>query len=124
MLTIRAQQIAALGLALMERFVAEASEYLLTHYPDPCARLGGLPAVHEFVRRGIERARESDIDTEGAVMVILELWIQFGEDFERSPLRAFARNILQHPELPGAAKVELIRDRHAELTGGCVMIPH
>jgi hypothetical protein len=124
MLTIRAAQIAALAQSATDRFTANASEYLTVHFPGAAAKLGGLPGVWMFVQRGIHKARGFGVVTEGAVTVLLELWIQFGEDFERSPLRAFARNILANPDLPGSAKAELIRDRHQEMTGGCVMVPY
>ena len=124
MLIIRDAQIAALGRSAADRFTVSVCEYLTVHFPGPAARLAGLPGMQAFVRRGIQKASGFGVATEGAVTVLLELWIQFGEDFERSPLRAFARNILANPDLPGTAKAELIRDRHQEISGGCVMVPY
>ncbi len=122
MLTIRSTQIQELDRDAAERFVAVAEEHLLRHYPGPSERLGGPEAVQAFVRRGIERARQNRVETRGAVVVLLELWIQFGEQFERSPIRQWTANFLSHPELPGEIKAEVIRDRHRELTGGCVLM--
>lgn len=124
MFTIRDKHQAALSRSMADRFASEAICHLMTHFPAPSTRLGGKQAVQEFVERGTARARTLGVDTDAAVIVLLELWIQFGEEFERSPLREFSQNILAHGMLPGFAKVEMIRDRHQELTGGCVMIPY
>ena len=124
MLIIRDSQAASLGEAAADRYANDAVNHLLLHFPQPSAALGGAAAVRAFVLRGIQRAAQFGVDTRGAVTVLLELWIQFGENFERSPLRVWTGNILAHPTLPGAAKAEAIRDRHAELTGGCVVVSY
>ena len=124
MLTIRDSQFTAFRQAAADAFAEKALKHLLLHYPEPSAALGGAGEVRAFVLRGIQRAAQSGVDTDGAVTALLELWIQFGEHFERSPLRAWAANILSHPTLPGTVKAEVIRDRHIELTGGCVLVSY
>src|SRR5262245_60840238 len=122
MLLVRERQLAAFQDAMRDAYVEGALNYLLLHYPEPSAALGGASEVRAFVCRGMQRASRFGVDTDGAITVLLELWIQFGENFERSPLRAWTANILSHPELPGTAKAGVISDRHTELTGGCVMV--
>ena len=124
MLVIRGAQFAAFQQNAVSRFAAEAAEHLLKHFPGPSAALGDESAVLAFVERGIEKAAKVGVQTKGAVTILLELWVQFGENFQRSPLREFATNILAHPVLPGQAKADLIRERHQELTGGCVMVTY
>lgn len=124
MLTLRETQLSAFRQSAIEGFAADAVNHLLTHFPAPSAVLGGEPAVRQLVQRGIARGSHFGLDTTGALLVMLELWIQFGENFERSPLREFTGNILAHPQLPGEAKAGLIRDRHHELTGGCVVVSY
>jgi hypothetical protein len=124
MITIRDTQVAAFRQSAIDAYALDAAKHLLTNFPGPSAALGGETGVRAFVQRGIERGRQSGVETEGAVTVLLELWIQFGENFERSPLREFTKNILAHPTLPGDAKADLIRGRHEELTGGCVVVPY
>jgi hypothetical protein len=124
MLTIRDKQLEAFDQAATERFVATAHDHLLAHYPGPSAAIGGSPHVLALVRRGILKARSYRIESRGAVLALLELWIQFGENFERSPLRRWTSNFLAHPLLPGETKVALIRDRHAELTGGAILVAY
>lgn len=123
MLTIRDAQRTLLRDSQLGLFANDAIDHLLTHFPGPSAALGGPPAVREFVDLGIFKAKGSGVDTHGAVLVLLELWIQFGLDFERSPFRAFSNNVLAHRELPGTAKADMIRDRHMALTEGCVVVP-
>jgi hypothetical protein len=94
----------------------------VAHYPDPSATLGGTNEVRDFVLRNIPRAAALGVSSKGAVIGLLELWIQFGENFERSPLKTWSSNFLSHPILPGAAKVDAIRDHHLEFTGGCVLV--
>jgi hypothetical protein len=74
------------------------------------------------VERGVDKASTLNVNTAAAITALLELWLQFGSNFERSPARTWTMNILSHPELPGVTKVDVIRDRHLQLTGGCVMV--
>ena len=123
MLTIRGDQLRALQRSGLEEFVSTAQIHLLTHLPGPSSSLGAPSEVRNFVLRGVERARSFQVETKGAVLALLELWVQFGENFERSPLRLWTLKFLAHPLVPGDAKVDTIRDRHAELTGGSILIP-
>jgi hypothetical protein len=123
MLTIRAQQLDAFQKLRRERFIENAVNHLLEHYPDPCkSSLGERNEVQTFVTRGIDKASLLNVNTPGAVTALLELWLQFGEKFERSPIRTWTMNMLSNPDIPCEAKVDVIRDRHLELTGGCVMV--
>ena len=123
MLRIRDAQVHAFQKVSLERFIENAVNHLLEHFPDPCASaLGGRVQVRAFVTRGIGKASGLNVKTAAAVTALLELWLQFGENFERSPIRLWTLNMLSHPDLPGATKVDVIRDRHLEITGGCVMV--
>ena len=123
MLQIRDTQLEAFRTTLRERFIERTVNHLLAHFPDPCASAcAGRNEVRAFVTRGTDKAIRLNVSTPAAVTALLELWLQFGEDFERSPIRVWTLNMLSHPELPGMAKVDVIRDRHQELTGGCVMV--
>jgi hypothetical protein len=122
-LRIREAQFHAFQQVSLDRFIDNTVNHLLEHFPDPCASaLGGRTEVRAFVMRGLGRASAVNVNTPAAVTALLELWLQFGEDFERSPIRVWTMNMLSHPELPGATKVDVVRDRHLELTGGCVMV--
>lgn len=124
MLTIRKEQLAPFQQLALYDFAARLVKHLLTHYPSPSAALGGPPAVEAFVWRTMDQADGFGIQSTGGVTAFAELLIQFGENFERSPIREWTANILAHPTLPGSAKVETIRERHQEQTQGRVLIPH
>jgi hypothetical protein len=122
-LVIRDVQLAEMRQKAAERFASDLLKHLLENYPQQCKAVGAAEDVRGFVRRGIARAMKHGIEYEGAITVFLELLIQFGENFERSPVREFARNILAHPVLPGDAKVNAIRDRHEEKMQGRILVP-
>lgn len=122
MLVIRHAQLAVFGNRALRAFEQELAAHLLEHYPSPCAALGGEAAVHAFVDRTIQRASEYGITHQGGVKVLAELLLQFGEQFERSPIREWTLNVLAHPDLPGSAKVTALRTRHDEATQGRVLI--
>jgi len=124
MFMVRASQLDAFSQADIDQFTGDVVSYLMTHYPDPSSTIGGEVGVRAFVERSIPRAAGFGVTSKGAVTALLELWIQFGENFERSPLKTWSSNLLSHPILPGAAKVDAIRDRHLELTGGCVLVAY
>jgi hypothetical protein len=112
----------ALGSDAARAFAERLTAHLLAHYPSSSAALGGRNEVFAFVERTIAKANGFGIESTGAVSTLAELTIQFGEDFERSPIREWSRNILAHPELPGSSKAEAIRERHTEATQGRVII--
>lgn len=123
LLQLHETQMQSFRATLLERFLQRTVDHLLEHFPDPCASaFARRDDVLAFVTRGTNRASRLNVTTPTAVTALLELWLQFGEDFERSPIRVWTTNILSHPDLPGTAKVDVIRDRHQELTGGCVMV--
>src|SRR5437868_3600457 len=107
----------------IDEFVEYASRHLWTYYPGGCAFVGGSAEVTAFVRRTVERGKGYGIESRGAVLAFAELLLQFGENFERSPIREWTMNMLAHPVLPGSAKVEGILERHLERTQGRVIIP-
>lgn len=122
LLTIRNEQMVTLRKDVACAFANRLTDQLLAHYPSSSAALGGRSGVFAFVERTIAKAHGFGIDSTGAVSTLAELTIQFGEDFERSPIREWTRNILAHPELPGYLKAEAIRQRHTEATEGRVII--
>lgn len=122
MLILRKDQLDAVRQDAFAQLENELVHHLLTNFPGPAAAVGGEPEMRAFVRRGMAEAARHAIDTAGAITVFVELRLQFGERFERSPDRAWAANILAHPRLPGYVKVGAIRDRFAERTGGRVLV--
>ncbi|MBA3548530.1 MAG: hypothetical protein H0T76_18765 [Nannocystis sp.] len=124
MLIIRDAQIDTLRQEARDRFAAGLSRHLRVNYPGATAAVGGEVELRAFVGRAIDRSARHGIGGEGSVTVFTELLLQYGEDFERSPLREWVGNILAHPALPGSAKAGTIRERHEELTQGRVVVKY
>lgn len=122
MLVIRPAQIEALREPVIADFVERVVERLARVYPEPYQAMGDAGA-RAFVWRAVEAAERHGIDTEGDVSALIDLKIQVGEGFERSPDRAWAAAVLAHPTLPGSLKVSAIVQRIASRTQGRVVEP-
>ena len=121
MITVRDAQVAVFRQARIDAFVHDMVHYIAAEYPTHYARLG--PAgTREFVTRTLASATRMGIELEGAAGVLIELWLMFGEQFERSPDRVWARKILAHPKLPDFVRVEAVQNRLLERTGGRVLV--
>jgi hypothetical protein len=57
------------------------------------------------------------------VGVLLELMIQFGDDFQYSRDKVWAHEMLAHPTLPAQLKLTLMHRRMTELSKGRVIVP-
>ena len=121
MLTVRDAQLEVFRRRELDRVVDELAAHFQTIFPEQVAALGDADDLRGLCRRTVARAAEHGIDTKGGLVVLGELWIQFGEGLERSPLREWTLNILDTPRLPGELKAETIRDRYRALTGGRVV---
>ena len=118
---IRGEQIEALGQVAIERFVVSMLVALENDYPRHWAALGG-DGADVFVRRCIATAAALGVTTTGAVAVLVELMLQYGERFERSPDRIWVNNILANTDVPDFLRVGAVRDRLAAWTGGRTFI--
>jgi hypothetical protein len=116
-LVIRESQLAQLRRVRIQHFVDAMVEYLTGEYPTQCAALGARE-VRAFIERTIAAGARIGVDTEGAIGVLTELRLVYGEQFERAPDREWALNILAHQRLPGYIKVEAVQNRLSEKTGG------
>jgi hypothetical protein len=92
--------------------------HLKSRFSAQAAALGDERELTAFVRRTIRKAAGYGIDNKGSVTTLAELMIQFGDDFERSPLQAWTMNILSQRTVPGQVRTEALRERYEELTGG------
>lgn len=95
--------------------------YIEAEYPTHYQHLG-REGTREFVIRALANATRMGIELEGAAGVLIELWLMFGEQFERAPDRVWARKILAHPRLPDFVRVETVQNRLLEKTGGRVLV--
>jgi hypothetical protein len=121
-LVIRKPQMALFRRAGRQTFADDMVNYLVAEYPAHCAGLTRAE-IRAFVERSIDAAAKLRITTEGAVGVLIELRLVYGENLERAPDREWARNILKHERLPGHIKVEAVQNRLLESTGGRLLVP-
>ena len=122
MLVIREPQMAHFRHVRMQKFVDNMVDYIAAAYPTHCERLQ-KNEIRAFVDRSIAAAARLGVNTEGAIGVLTELRLVYGEELERAPDREWALNILAHRRLPGHIKVEAVQNRLSEKTGGRVLVP-
>jgi hypothetical protein len=118
MLTLTHDQMNAFAVASIATFSDKLSGYLITTYPSICAAMGGEAAIQTFIAANLPRAASWGIDSADGVTALFELLLQYGTSFERSPAREWSMNILSHPVMAGDVKVDLVRERHNQLTEG------
>ena len=122
MLVIRTEQVAVFRADAQRRFAERMRAYIAEEYPARYQTLGD-EGTRQLIQKGIEAGERHGIDTEGATAVLIELMLDFGERFERTPDRAWAERILARPDLPGQVKVTAVRERLTERTGGRPIVP-
>ncbi len=122
MLEIRPEQIKVFENVALESWVNRMTGSIARNYPRQFAAMGRSGA-RGLVLRAIEKGRVNHVETQGGVAVLIELMIQFGENFERSPDKSWADEILAHPTLPAQLKMQLLYRRMTELSHGRVIVP-
>ncbi|MBI2686058.1 MAG: hypothetical protein HYX27_07060 [Acidobacteria bacterium] len=105
----------------MDRFVGQLVVRIGHEFPEKFEELGE-GRVREFVRRGVDDGQKFRIRLEGALATFVVLRWQYGEQFELSPDRLWARDVLEHPQLPDAVKISLIADRFESRVRGRTIV--
>jgi len=123
MLTIRDAQLHTLAIASAESFRERMVRHISAEFPARYQEMGEAEA-RGFVEDGIRKGRAHQVLAQGAVAALIELMIDFGKDFERSPDRDWAQTMLNHPTLPDVVKMGAIRDRMAATTQGRRIVQH
>jgi hypothetical protein len=117
MLTIRNDQFGVFSGDLQSQFVNRLLPHLAADYPSWYQERQD-PGAREFVERVIENGMKHKIRSQSAVSTLVDLMIEFGEKFEKSPDRQWAMNLLAHPSLPDGIKTSLLAERLRVRTGG------
>jgi hypothetical protein len=117
MLTVRNDQLKILSSLRRVQFVDRLLPHLAADYPSWYEERQDRGA-REFVERVIEIGDKQDIRGQWAVSTLVDLMIEFGEAFERSPDRDWAVKILTHRALPDRMKISMLSERLRERTGG------
>ncbi len=122
MLIIRHEQLSVFERSAFEHFEEGLVRHLETAFPGRYAELGVARAT-ELVRATVRTGRDNGIRTWAAVTVLLDLVLQYGEQFELAPDPEWALKILTHPTLPDHLKMDTIRDRFDNLLQGRRIVP-
>lgn len=115
MLTIRAAQWSQFGREAREQFAGALARHLAATYP---REFPAAPDAAPSARESIERCRKFGITLRGDVTRMAEWFVEFGADFARAPGRQRIERWLEHPALPGSAKVTAIQQHLEQCTDG------
>jgi len=118
MLTIRDARMDVFGQTTRETFGATLIAHLKGFLPVAPAGLDTDSQWRAFVARATAAAAGYGMTSPYAIAVLAELMLQFGEQFERSPIREWTDTVLAQPGLPGEIKAASLRERYESLTGG------
>jgi hypothetical protein len=120
-LIIRNAQMAVLGRISHDSYIDSMVRYISKEYPRRFQAMGEI-GTREFVVDAIEKGRRNGIETKGGAAVLLELMIAFGKDFQNSPHKDWANELLAHPTLPAQIKMRILRERMTALSQGRVVV--
>lgn len=121
MLTIRNEQLVCFASQHRAEFVDRLVPHLSASYPSWYKSLEAEDA-RAFVERAIDAGASVGVRGQWAVGTLIELMIEFGETFERSPDRDWATTLLAHPALPDRLKLTMLSERLRARTGGCRVV--
>ncbi len=94
---------------MVARILEENPEFLASE---------GERGVRAYVLQSIEDAAGLEIRVEGAVAGFIRLRVGFGKEFDLSPDRVWALEILRHTSLPDVLRISMIADRFEARTLG------
>jgi hypothetical protein len=117
MLTIRNAQMAVFENESRETFIARMVAKIKSEFPDSYRDIGEAGAAG-FVRESMIKAAAKQVYSQDAVAILIELLLDFGNDFVRAPERKWAKRMLEHTSLPDHIRLIEIRDRMAKFTQG------
>ena len=117
MLVIRTGQLSVFEKNAFEHYEQDMVRHVEIAFPGRYAGLGPARAA-ELVHTAIRTGLENGIRARAAITVLLDLMLQYGEQFELAPDPEWALKILRHPTLPAHLKVDTIRDRFDNLLQG------
>ena len=122
MLTVRRDQMRLFEQLSRESWVDRMAQSVVTNYPSRFEAMDSAEAP-DFIVRAIEKGSRNHVETEGGVAMLIDLMVQFGENFENSRDKAWADEILAHPTLPPEVKLPLMYRRMTQLSRGRVVVP-
>ena len=117
MLTIRNDQLASLSAAKRAGFIDQLLPHLEADYPSWYAERQKRGAV-AFIEKVLASGERHNVRGQVAVSTLVDLMVEFGENFASSPDREWATQLLAHPTLPDQIKLSMLAERLRARTGG------
>lgn len=117
MLVIRDAQLEVFRRRGEDRFVERMVARVAVAFPSRFARLK-VDGIRALVRDAMQVGARDGVRSETAVALLIELWVTFGAQLERSPEQAWALELLAHPRLPDTLKLQLMHERLTALSAG------
>ena len=99
MLTVRKEQVRALGRAMMQEFEKDMLRHLQQFFPDESSAMGNR-ALRELIRHAIARAKDYGLTSERDLCKYLNLAMVYGGDFDTDPELEWMRGFLADPDVP------------------------
>jgi hypothetical protein len=106
-LTIRSEQLEAIGLARTREFERRAAGHVREYFSESYHAMGE-EEVLASVRKALSKGREYGFDSEYDVVRYLNLMYALGFDFDRDIRYPWAGEILTDPQLGGHTKVDAL----------------
>jgi hypothetical protein len=100
----------ALQAAMAKKFEHRVYEAVAEKFPNKISELGRERAL-QTIRTGIRNAQSHAITGEEDVIAYVLLMFEFGPDFETSPELSWTGRLLQDPDIPADARMELLMAR-------------
>lgn len=108
--------------SLPDEFIDGLLRRLVDSHPRHVAALG-QSATRDRIERTIELGCGFGLESPDALEELVTLTVEFGEAFSESPDQAIALEILEHPKLPPALKLDVLREHLRARTRGRMLVP-
>ena len=112
MLQIRKEQIAAFEKVMRQKFEDRTVAHIAEEFPEEHQLMldkdGGDAKVRALVWEGVERAAGYGITSEEPTTLYIDLMMGIAPDFDVQADMDWAREVLEDPDLPEDAKMDLI----------------
>lgn len=113
---------AALAAGLRAGFEARMESRILAEYPEHHGLLGE-EGTKKLISKGIADGERYQLGGDDAVGILIELMVEFGDNFQRIPDRPWIARMLAQLDVPGEVRIMAVCKRIQTATGGRRMAP-
>jgi hypothetical protein len=95
---------------------------ILAEYPDHHGLLGE-EGTKKLISKGMADGELYQLGGDDAVGILIELMVEFGDNFQRTPDRPWIAGMLGQLDVPGEVRIMAVCKRIQTATGGRRMVP-